>query len=153
MATESPLIHDGSQTTLSTAFDARRSSITGSTLPGPNGSGQFLLVALSTQADRQVRLTSTSTADLQAYGILQGTPGPGQAADVGIFGISKAVAGTTTIVDGSRLGISSTLAGAVNLWSTGAGTPVGRSLEAVSAVGQVITIALGGFASLGASTL
>src|SRR5437899_9115853 len=47
-ATESPLIHDGSQMVLASTLDARNSTQTGTTLNGPNGSGQFLVVVLST---------------------------------------------------------------------------------------------------------
>ena len=56
MATESPMIHDGSQNTLSTANDFRNSTYTGSTLAGPSGSGQFLAVVQSTTADRTLQL-------------------------------------------------------------------------------------------------
>ncbi len=152
MATESPLIHDGSQTVLSTANDARRSSITGATLAGPNGSGQFLCVALSTTVDRTVTIASTAPAGGQilgnraaAYGVLQNTPGPGQAADVGLYGISKVVAGTTTIGRGGAITPSSTSSGTVSAASTTTLQygPIGFALESPSAVGAVISAFIG----------
>ncbi len=146
MATESPLLHDGSQTVLSTGNDARRTSITGSTLSGPNGSGQFLCVSLSTITDRTVNFTSTaSTASgpglNRAYGVLQNTPGPGQAADVGIFGVSKVVAGSTNFVRGQMIMPSSLFAGTVALLSTTglAYNPIGIALETPTSTGAVIT--------------
>ncbi len=143
MATESPLIHDGSQTVLSTAADARRSSITGSTLPGPNGSGQFLVVQLSTTVDRTVTVASTAPGVYPApvYGILQNTPGPGQAADVGIFGVSKAVTGSTSFVRGALLCASSTLGGTVSPWSSGGvNQPTAIALETPTATAAVISV-------------
>ncbi len=155
MATESPLLHDGSQNVLSTTQDARRTSITGSTMGGPNGSGQFLCVVQSTTNDRTVLIASTAPSanvGLNAiYGILQNTPGPGQAADVGIFGISKAVVASTAFVRGDPLGCSSallgnaaTLGGGVQKFSTASLTynPIGYALETPSTVSQVITIFL-----------
>jgi len=98
MTTESPLIHDGSQNTLSTASDFRNSTNTGSTLAGPSGSGQFLAVVLSTTVDRTCALPATGgSSGLPIYGICQNKPRPGEAIDVGIFGISKAVAGATIV--------------------------------------------------------
>lgn len=146
MATESPLIHDGAQTVLSTANDARRSSITGSTLAGPNGSGQFLCMALSTLTDRVVNFTSTaSTAPGQGintpYGVLQNTPGPAQVADVAIFGISKVVAGSTNFARGAIIAPSSLFAGTVAAFSTAnlSYNPIGLALETPTSTGSVIT--------------
>lgn len=145
MATESPLIHDGGQNVVSTATDARRSSITGTTLPGPNGSGQFLCVVQSTTVDRTVAIASTAptaptSGSNQVYGVLQNTPGPGQAADVGVLGISKVVAGSSSIVRGSLISPSSTSAGTVNNWSSGlAYSPVGTALESATVIGQVFS--------------
>lgn len=145
-ATESPLIHDGSQTTLSTAADFRNSTLTGTTLSGPSGSGQFLAVVLSTTVDRTVQLNSTVTvSDFgKIYGICQNKPRPGDAVDVGLFGITKAVAGTTSWVRGSDLSVSSTAAGTLTVLSSGL-MRVARALETPQAVGQVITVALYGF--------
>jgi len=146
MATESPLLHDGAQTVLSTGNDARRTSITGSTLAGPNGSGQFLCVALSTLTDRTVNFCSTaSTANVgqpSGYGVLQNTPGPGQAADVGIFGISKVVAGSTNFARGSVICPSSLFQGTVAAFSTtniAQYNPIGFALETPTSTGAVIT--------------
>jgi len=146
-ATESPLIHDGSQTALSTAQDARNSTLTGTTQAGPSGSGQYLCVVLSSAANRTVSIASSTSGASYAtapfYGVLQNKPRPTDAADVGIFGISKVVAGSTTIVAGSLIMMStaggSSLNGTVNLWASGSGPRVGMSLESVTAVGQVIT--------------
>jgi hypothetical protein len=145
-ATESPLIHDGSQNTLSTASDARNSTNTGSTLAGPSGSGQYLCVVLSSATARTVAIaSSTSGASVTTapfYGILQNKPRGGEAADIGIFGISKVVAGSTTIVPGSPIMPStaggSSLNGTVNLWATG-NPKIGFALEGPTAAGQVIT--------------
>ncbi len=142
MATESPLIHDGSQNTLSTANDARRSSITGTTLSGPNGSAQFYWLTESTTVDRTVAFASTAptTTPWYPYGVLQNTPQPGGAADIGIFGITKLIAGTTTIVRGSQISPSSTVSGLTSLWATGqVYLRAGIALETPSAVGQVFT--------------
>ena len=149
MATESPLIHDGSQCTLSTAQDARNSTLTGSTQAGPSGSGQFLAVSLSTSnVGRTVSIVSTTFVNASSnsafYGILQNKPRGGEAADVGIFGISKVVCASTGVLAGSLLQISSTSAGALTLFAGGNGRAVGLALEACSGVGQVITAFVGG---------
>lgn len=144
MATESPLLHDGSQCTVN--FDARRSSITGTTLPGPNGSGQYLAVGLSTTVDRTVILPTTGgSSGIRCYGILQNTPSTGIAADVGIFGISKAVSGSTAIVSGMDLMLSSTAQGALIAYSSGAAVQkIGFALEAAATVGAVFTMCIYG---------
>ena len=157
MATESPLIHDGGQTVLSTANDARRSSITGTTLNGPNGSAQYYPVYLSTTVDRTVALCSTTfgvqlSTGQAIYGILQNTPGPGQAADVGIFGISKYIAGSTAIVRGTQLQTSSTVPGYLVPWAAGNGIRLGVAIESASAVGGVYTMAIYGFGQGSGST-
>lgn len=144
MATESPLIHDGGNLTLSTSFDARRSSITGTTLNGPNGSGQYYPVVMSTANDRQVQLSSVTAPSTFApvVGILQNAPGPGQAADVGIFGVTKAIAGLT-ITRGQLLQVSSTAGGYVTPYLQGNGAPIGYAYES-AVVGQVFTMFLAG---------
>jgi hypothetical protein len=157
-ATEGPFIKDGAQTVLSTTQDARNSTLTGTTLAGPSGSGQFLAVVLS--AARTVSIASSlsqsqfGTAGSMFYGILQNKPRPAEAADVLIFGVSKVVAGSTSITAGSFLMMStaggSSLNGSVNLWSTG--PKIGLALEAPTAVGQVITAAIFGFGSGPGST-
>lgn len=152
-ATESPLIHDGSQTVLSTAQDARNSTLTGSTLNGPSGSGQFLAMVLT--GARTVSIASStagaSFGTQPFYGILQNKPRGGEAADVGIFGITKVIAGSTSIVAGSVLMMSTTLAGMVNIWSSGAGPKIGVALEAPTSTGMVITAAIGSFGNQGSS--
>lgn len=151
MATESPLLHDGGQCVMN--FDARRSSITGTTLPGPNGSGQYLAVGLSTTVDRLVTLPSTGgSTGIRCYGILQNAPSTGMAADVGIFGISKAVSGSTAINAGSDLCLSSTAQGVLIPYSSGAGVvKIGFSLEAAAAVGAVFTMMIYGAGNGGGS--
>lgn len=138
MATESPLIHDGGNLLLSTAADFRNSTNTGSTLAGPNGSGQFLAVVLSTTVDRTVQLPSTATAQFKPIGICQNKPRPGEVVDVGVLGVSKAVAGLA-VVRGSDLALSSTLAGTLVPFSTAVGAqPCARAYESAAA-GQVFT--------------
>lgn len=144
MATQGPMIDDGSQTVA--GFDARNSTFTGSTLAGPNGSGQFLAVLLSTSSSRTVVVCSTagSTINQFIYGILQNKPQLGIAADVCIFGVTKAVAGAT-IASGVLLMPSSTLAGSLVTYSTAlGGRPCGQSIES-AVVGQIFTAALFGF--------
>lgn len=142
MANESPLMHDGAMCTL--GFDARNSTNTGSTLSGPNGSGQFLAVRLSTTADRTVLLASTATAGVNIYGVLQNKGSTGQVADVGIFGITKAVAGGA-IAGGGPVAVSSTAAGTFIAYSSAANTyAVGYALETAVA-GQVFTMRLYGW--------
>jgi hypothetical protein len=146
MALESPLLHLG-WLTLSTLDDARRSSITGTTNNGPNGSGQFYWVYTSTINSLQVRLGSSvaalSTA-VQCVGILQNTPGPGEAADVGFVGVTKAIAGSTVITMGTQVAPSSApvgQAGELVPWLAGAnGPPIGYSLENPTSTGAVFTI-------------
>ena len=154
MATESPLIHDGGHLILSTAYDARRSSITGTTLNGPNGSAQFFPVFLtSTMTDFYVGLSTGGFAQStlnQCVGILQNTPKGGEIANVAIFGVTKALAGSTSIVRGTPLSVSSTAAGYVVPYSTGVGGSIGFAYENPAAVGNVFTMFL--FGGRGLST-
>lgn len=135
--------------TLSTLDDARRSSITGTTLNGPNGSGQFFPVYTSTVAgaDRQVRLGSTAvtgSSAVQWVGVLQNTPGPGEAADILVMGVSKVVAGSTSITNGTLLMPSSATASLMVPWVSGAnGPPVGYALETPTSTGAVISAMVG----------
>ena len=140
MATESPLIHDGSQTI--SGFDARNSAQSSTVRMGPSGSGQFLAVRLSTTADRTTLLSTVTGA--QIYGILQNKPSTGIAADIGIFGITKAVGGSTF---GSGVDLMADTSGCLIPYTTTTTNQdrVGRSHETVSAVGQVFTAALYGF--------
>jgi hypothetical protein len=145
-ATESPLIHDGGNGFLATGSDARNSTITGTTLAGPNGSGQFLAVYLSTA--RTYSFVSTTTVNLSTVaivaGLLQNKPAGGQAADVGIFGLSKAVSGSSAVSGGQALMISSTNAGVLVPWATGGGRPFAMAYENATAVGAVFTVFLPG---------
>jgi hypothetical protein len=147
MAVESPLLHLG-WCTLSTLDDARRASITGTTLNGPNGSGQFYWVYPSSvaAANFQVRLGSSLaglTSTNAPLGILQNTPGPGEAADVGFIGVSKCIAGSTSIVMGTPLMASSApvgQAGQLVAYASGAtGAPIGYALEAPTSTGALFS--------------
>jgi hypothetical protein len=145
-ATESPLIHDGGQSVLSTGFDFRNSTITGSTLQGPNGSGQFLAVTFSTGRTLQpMTSTMSNLSTTQAfYGICQNKPRAGDAVDVGIFGITKAVSGSTAIAGGTLLQISATASGVLVPYTSTNGRPVALAIENATAVGQVFTAFIGG---------
>lgn len=146
MATESPLIHDGSQSVLSTGFDFRNSTLTGSTLAGPNGSGQFLLVTFSTGRTLQpftstmLNLSSVQTV----YGVCQNKPRAGDAVDVGIFGVTKMVSGSTAITGGTLLQPSSTTSGVVVPFAGGNGRAVAIAIENAGSVGQVFSAFIGG---------
>lgn len=140
MATESPLIHDGSQTVAGSDF--RNSTYSGSTRLGPSGSAQFSAVRLSTVADRTV--LGCTVSGQQIYGILQNKPAIGEAADVGIFGVSKMVCGTTSFTAGQKLQADSS--GNMVLYSSGAGIyACAIALETPVSPGQVFSAALYGF--------
>jgi hypothetical protein len=147
-ATEGVWLKDGAQCVLSTATDARNSTITGTTLAGPSGSGQFLLVTVS--AARVVSFCSTtfqnlSTANTTIYGVLQNKPGPAQAADVAFVGITKIVGGSTSIVGGTVLMNSSTTASVAVPWAANtSGRAFGEAIEACGSVGAVFTARLYG---------
>lgn len=131
--------------TLSTTNDARRSSITGTTLNGPNGSAQFYWVyTSSTCANFQVFLGSSaiepSTA-ITVVGILQDTPAPGMACSICTYGVTKAISGSTSLAVGGLLQVSSTSGGQVTPYVTGNnGRAYGYALEAPTTVGQVFSI-------------
>lgn len=127
MATESPLIHDGSQTTAAANYT------NGQSLAGPGGSGQFLAVYIS--ASRVVSLVAT--AGVAMYGVLQNTPNTGEAADVGILGVGKMTAGAAITAGADVMTDSS---GRFVPWTSSSGyVKVGRALETVTALGQVFT--------------
>lgn len=86
MSTEGVMLRDGNS-----VAGANLSKTAG--LAGPNGSGQFLLVKLSTAADRTY--LRVNGANARADGILQNAPAQGEAADVCFVGVSKAVYGGT----------------------------------------------------------
>ncbi len=130
MATESPLIHDGSQTTAATDL-----SNTGG-LAGPSSSGQFLAVKIT--AARSVNLAVSGGE--QIYGILQNKPLSGQAADVGILGVSKAIAGA--VVTGGNFLMTDTSGRLIPV--TGTNHRVAVAIEGASATSTVFTVALVG---------
>src|SRR5947209_11022887 len=105
LATESPLIHDGSQSILSTGFDFRNSTLTGTTLAGPSGSGQFLLVTISTGRTITAFTSTMSNYSTLAfvYGVCQNKLRPGDAVDAGIFDLTRRVSGSSSIVGESML--------------------------------------------------
>lgn len=128
MATESPLIHDGAQTT---AFANYFNPV--SALAGPGGSGQFL--GVSFQASRVVQVCTTVGG--LCYGVLQNTPPAGDAADVGTLGVSKVVAGAS-ITFGAE--IMCDASGRMITWVTGSGYyKMGMALETVSAANTLLT--------------
>jgi hypothetical protein len=118
MATESPLFHDGGQCQAAVDLSAN----------------QFYVVTIS--GARQVNLQTTAGA--AAYGILQNKPGPNQAADVGILGVSKAAAGAA-VAAGAALQVDGT--GRL-ITLTGTNRRVATAIEAATAAGQLITVAL-----------
>jgi hypothetical protein len=128
MATEAPLIHDGSQCTAA----VNMSNTAG--LSGPSGSGQFLAVKIT--AARSVAYDNVGAS--VCYGILQNKPAVGQAADVGILGVSKAVAGAALSAGALLMTDSS---GRV-ITRTSTNPVVGQAIEAATAANQIITIAL-----------
>lgn len=99
MTTEGVQIHDGGNTVAAANYYNPTSA-----LSGPNGSGQFLAVQLSTSADRTSLLVSSGGVAI--YGILQNTPAQGDAADVCLFGLTKAVGGAA-ITRGASLMVDS----------------------------------------------
>jgi hypothetical protein len=129
MATEAPLIHDGSQCTA-----AANLYNPGSALDGPGGSGQFLCVYIS--ASRSVNVQTSAGG--QVYGILQNTPPSGGPADVGILGVSKAVAGASFSA-GAVLACDS--AGRL-IAQTSTNIAVAIAIEAATAANQIVTVAL-----------
>ena len=119
MATEGPLIHDGSQTTAAADLSAK----------------QFYAVKIT--AARAVNLASTGGEAI--YGILQNTPTSGLAADVGILGVSKAIAGAA-VTAGDYL-MTDTSGRLITVTTTN--HRVAQALEAAGAAGVIFTVALG----------
>ena len=85
MAVEGVMLRDGNTVAAANYYNPS------SALDGPNGSGQFLAVKLSTAADN-TSLLATSGGEM-IFGILQNTPVQGDSCDVAIIGETKAVAG------------------------------------------------------------
>lgn len=119
MATEGPLIHDGSQTQAGADLSAK----------------QFFAVKIDTSADRQVVLASTGGEGI--YGILQNKPAAGQAADVGIAGITKAQCGGTV----TRGDLLMTDTAGKLITATSTNHAIGIALES-GVAGVVITVAI-----------
>lgn len=133
MAVEGPGLDIGY---LISNFDARNSAITGTTLGGPSGSGQFLAVKMST-VDFTFGLATSSLAEV--IGILQSKPAVGEAGDIRFVGVSKAVSGSTAIVAGTD--VMSDVDGQLVPYSSAAGTPrCGKALNGASAVGTVFSL-------------
>ena len=137
MATESPAIHDGSQTVAAADYSSS-ASLYGMTTAGlggtgaVGGSGQYLFVALSASVARTSVLASV--AGQKVYGVLQNKPKAGEAADVVIFGITKVVTGTGGVTLGVE--VTTDANGAAVVWTTGsAKRAVGVALETVAAAG------------------
>jgi hypothetical protein len=145
MALQDPLIRLG-WLTLSTLDDARNSTVTGTTLNGPQGSGQFYWVYTSTLNSLQCRLGSsgiTPSSLVSVIGILQNKPGPGEAADIGFLGISKAIAGSTSLTMGNLIQPSSAptgQSGELVVFASGNGPPIGYALEAPTSTGALFTV-------------
>ena len=116
MATESPLIHDGSQTVAAASLTT----------------SQFYAVKLT--GSRAVNLASTGGEAI--YGILQNKPASGQAADVGFLGVSKAIAGAA-ITAGAAL-MTDTSGRLITATSTN--HRVGYAIESVSATNTIFTM-------------
>ena len=119
MATESPLLHDGGQTTAAADLS----------------SSQFYAVKIT--AARSVNLANSGGEFI--YGILQNKPTSGQAADVGILGVSKAVAGAAFSAGAALM----TNTSAQLITATGTNHRIATAIEAATAAGQIITVALG----------
>lgn len=130
MATEGPLLHDGSMCVANANFYNP-----GVALAGPGGSGQFLAVTLS--GARNLVISTGPTGIPNVYGVLQNTPMAGEACDVGILGLSKVVAGAA-IVAGAYLMVDSS--GRAITWVSAAGNyKFGIAVEAAGALGVVFT--------------
>jgi hypothetical protein len=118
MATESPLIHDGTQQA-------------GADL----STKQFYAAKIT--GSRTVGLASAGGEAI--YGIIQNKPTLGQAADIGILGVSKAAAGNTfaagalLMTDGTGRLITATSTNHV----------VAQALEASTAAGAVVSVTIG----------
>lgn len=128
MATESPLIHDGAQTTA-----LNNMSLTAS-LAGYNSSGQWLAVKIS--GPRQI-IAATSGGEA-VYGILQNRPAAGQVADVGIMGVTKAMAGAQVTAPAALMTDTS---GRL-ITATANNHRVAFAIESAAATGVIFTVAL-----------
>ncbi len=125
--------------------DYRNSTITGTTLSGVNGSGQYLLVNMSSGSTDLTVVVSTLGSTLPILGVLQNKPSTGLAADVKFCGVSKVILGSTTgtflPTAGSRLSASSVSSGCVSAFSSTA-SYVGICLTAPTATGAIFSALL-----------
>lgn len=131
---------------LRSTADMRNSTNSGSTQPGPNGSGQFLAVTISTAGGGDGYFSVFGATIGTPLGILQDKPNAGQAGNIMTMGVSKVVSGSTAIVSGNYLMPST--AGAMMPWSAGTGFAFARALEGAGSVGQVFSAYIfGGYPS------
>jgi len=127
MATEGPLIHDGSQT----VADA---SLTGA------AAQQFLAVKATGS-----RTTGLAAAGGEAItGILQNTPSLGQAVDIGILGITKAQIGTGGVTADDQLMVEVTTSKLVTKTSTNVVVGIAIETAAAGTIGTVRLVAPAG---------
>lgn len=84
MAIEGAMLRDGNTVAAANYYNPS------SALDGPNGSGQYLAVGLTSAGETSAVIASAGVA---IFGILQNTPLQGDSCDVCVVGISKAVAG------------------------------------------------------------
>jgi len=136
MATESPLIVDGSQTTANTDMSGPAPFGTGATLAGQGGSGQFL--AVNIVGSRLVDIVATG--EVAVYGIVQNKPRAGQAAAVGIMGVTKACAGAA-VSSGAALQVMDDGSGRLITHASTA-VQVAVALEAAAGSTSIFTVAL-----------
>ena len=131
MTVEAILQRDGGLVAVPTTLQ----STTGN---GAGGTGQFLLVTLSTTQNEAFNISSSAGAGGPVYGVLQNTPAAGQPGDISIAGITKVVAGSTFSA-GQRL-MSSSL-GQVTSHTSGSGYFVaGYAREAATVAGQLLSM-------------
>lgn len=119
MATEGPLIHDGSQTTAAADLSLK----------------QFFCVKIT--GPHAVNLASAGGEPI--YGILQNNPTSGLVADVGFLGVSKAIIGAA-VTAGDYL-MTDTSGRLITV--TGVNKRVAQALETGAVAGQLITVMLG----------
>jgi hypothetical protein len=129
MATEGPQLRDGGNTVAAANYYSP-----GSALSGPNGSGQYLAVKLSTSADRTATLANTGGEPI--FGVLQNTPESGAPCDVCMGGITKAVGGAA-ITRGAQL-MTDTSARLIT--ATSGNQVVGFALESCGAANDLFTV-------------
>lgn len=133
MAVEGPGLDIGY---LVSTGDMRNSSITGTTLGGPNGSGQFLFVKSSTANDFVFAICTANTD--RVLGVLQNKPAVGEAGDVRFVGVSKLVSGSTAIAPGMDL-MADTDGQAIPWTTVVSQERAGRALQAATAVGNLFS--------------